>query len=194
MKKLPNDFEKIEDFYKDNLYNQEIEPSENVWRNIESKLPTTPVSSGFFSTSNMFYVGATLVAGTILTVYLLQIYNEKKAVITKPVILDQKKSLVAPIPSESVLEVTGVSKKEKKRAVITQSQPQPQQIKPTSVENKTEIVLETRTEPSKEILVAQEPENPKLSQKVTEEKQLNFYEKIAKAKKDSTRPLFVPKK
>ena len=192
MKKLPNDFEKIEDFYKDNLYNQEIEPSENVWRNIESKLPTTPVSSGFFSTSNMFYVGATLVAGTILTVYLLQIYNEKKAVITKPVILDQKKSLVAPIPSESVLEVTGVSKKEKKRAVITQSQPQ--QIKPTSVENKTEIVLETRTEPSKEILVAQEPENPKLSQKVTEEKQLNFYEKIAKAKKDSTRPLFVPKK
>ncbi|MDX2190652.1 MAG: hypothetical protein SFY32_12385 [Bacteroidota bacterium] len=196
MKKLPDELDKIEDFYKSNLQNIEVETSESLWNNIESKIPNNLVQPNFLSNLNTLYISTAIVATVVATTLIYKVLsdnndtratpNEVKIITTVKAIepVKESNSNTSLVPKQSQTTDIKSSKKElEPKASLKVNAP----LKTDSASiEKTQSVNDSK-------MSSESPIENTDNQKVAEEKPTNFYEKMSKSKKD-TMPLFVPNK
>lgn len=190
MKKSLDDFENIEDFFKNELKDFESEPSEKVWNNIESKIPSANVAS-YFSTTKLLIVGsATILVTTFFVVKLFQIDEMKQLKqnqqVKNSLLVIPPVSDVTKIRNTEIVTIKSTSSKNTSKTEIKAQKHDSLILNTTSEEVKHDILNDVE-------IIETEKEIPKENKAIVD-KPLDFYSKTSQAKKDSTRPIFVPKK
>jgi hypothetical protein len=188
MRKRPEHIDEIENFYRDELNELEIEPPQDAWENIHQKLhkPAKPFykSSGFIvSTVTVLFTGATLL--------LMQMQQEDNKVIEE---FKKEHHLVPETIKENSTKEVNEVKSEKtavekvKKSIKNNStviSPKDTSTKVNAVDN---AINEVKSEP-----VQTETEKP-IETKSEKKKPKSFYEKYSEEykDKDTSRNLFKP--
>ncbi len=180
---LPEDIENIEDFYRQQLGDLEIAPSNELWNKIETSIQPKPM----FGTAAKLGFASVAVITVVATIYFWPKEQTEIRKIDTPRIIETPKQV-------EILESKPVKTKQIERTISTK-------ITKTTTSSETEKVdLQTNTY-SEPIAIPEkidEPitieENQKAMPIMEEEKPLSYYEKMKKKGKDSLRPIFVPKK
>lgn len=197
-KNHPENIDDIENFYRDQLKDLDIEPPAEIWNNISTKLqqPTKP----FYKTSG-FFVGLTATLVAIVTLFLIQSSQNDQKVIDdfkKDHHLTPEKDSQQPVdePTKSSSEKAGQTISTQKNntnkpgtnttvVVTPKDSVRQQETSDIPADTKINTDSETKTE---------EKTTENKTETKTEKKPKSFFEKQTEAYKDSTRQLFVPKK